>query len=84
MLRMACNAFINLLFVVVALAREEVVPLDMPLPCRLPDDQAASQVTPGKDRCHGRSIGHLTMRSLRSLPVSKHCCWYPQQNVTCG
>ena len=33
MLRMACNAFINLLFVVVALAREEVVPLDMPLPC---------------------------------------------------
>ena len=39
--------------------------LDMPLPCSLPDDQAASQVTPGKDRCRWRSIEPQTMRLLR-------------------
>ena len=64
---------------VLLLASEKrLVRYDMPLPCRLPDDQPVSQVTPGKDNCCLHSIEPQNETTL-SLPVSKHCCRYPRE-----
>ena len=52
----------------------------MPPPCGLPAGKAASLLPPEDDNVVGI---HLCLESLdnSSLPVSKHCCWYPQQRT---
>ena len=51
--------------VVLLLARELIAHLDMPLPCGLPEDKAASQLPPGNDRCCWRSFVPQILGQLR-------------------